>query len=84
MDKALEEDIFRATRLIRDFRSKAIILGLNPKATRVAIKILALIDDHMAATRLSKEEDLEFIAHAQKIAAQAIQDDELERATREV
>lgn len=48
----LEEDLERAMLLVRSFRLHAVAQNLDPKAVRVAILFLKLVDDHFAAQKL--------------------------------
>jgi hypothetical protein len=71
-ERSFEEDLRRAMLLAREFRLHAVAQNLDPKAVRVAIIFLNLIDDHFAAKKLDAKTILELEEMAQKLSAEVI------------
>jgi hypothetical protein len=57
-----KDDVNTAFLLVRQFRLDGSELGLNPKAMRLAIKFLSLIDTHFANTTQEEEKLLDDVA----------------------
>jgi len=51
-----EKDLARALTLVRNLRAEAINLGLDPRATRIALIYANLVDYHFARQHLSLED----------------------------
>jgi len=63
-----EQHLTRALMLERDRRLQAIMLDLDPRATRVALKYALLVDDFLSKEHgLTTEEDKQLDEIAQKL-----------------
>jgi len=62
-----ERDLKQALLLIRDLRLKAFKLGIDPRATRIAIIYMNLSDYHWASKKLTKKELTELKVIAQEL-----------------
>lgn len=71
-ERSFEEDLKRAMLLVREFRLHAVVQKINPKAVRIAIKLLCHIDDHFASMHLSSKEDFDLEIYASKLAGEVI------------
>jgi hypothetical protein len=80
-ERAFEEDLLRAMCLVRDFRLHGVAQKINPKAMRIAIKVLCHIDDHFALKQLSSKEDFDLEIYASKLAGQLIKHEEGKKTT---
>lgn len=75
-ERSFEEDLLRAMLLVREFRLHAVVQKINPKAVRVAIKVLCHIDDHFALKQLSSKEEFDLEIYASKLAGEVIKKEE--------
>lgn len=75
-ERTFEEDLKRAMLLVRNFRLHAVTQRINPKAVRVAIKVLCHIDDHFALKQLSPKEEFDLEIYASKLAGEVIKKEE--------
>ena len=71
-ERTFKEDLVRAMLLVRQFRLHAVAQKINPKAVRVAIKVLCHIDDHFALKQLSSKEEFDLEIYASKLAGEVI------------
>lgn len=75
-ERTFKEDLVRAMLLVREFRLHAVVQRINPKAVRVAIKVLCHIDDHFALRHLSTKEEFDLEIYASKLAGGVIKQEE--------
>jgi hypothetical protein len=71
-ERSFKEDVVRAMLLVREFRLHAIAQRIDPRATRVAIKVLSHLDDHFALKKLSPKEEFDLEIYASKLAGEVI------------
>lgn len=63
-----EKQLKVALLLVREFRYKAVIQMLDPRAVRVALKYALLVDDYLSVEHgISKEEEKQLTILAQKL-----------------
>jgi len=62
-----ERDLKQALLLVRDLRLETLKLGIDPRATRIAIIYMNLTDYHWASKKLTKRELTELKLIAQEL-----------------
>jgi len=72
-----EKQLTAALRLMRDFRYRAIVQGIDARATRIALKCALLMDDYVCKEKgLTQEEDAKLTAIAQDLFNQLLQEEQ--------
>jgi len=75
-ERDFEADLKRALLLARNFRLHAVAQRLDPRAVRVAIKVMLKMDDHFALKKLTQTEELELEMYASRLAGEVIKQEE--------
>ena len=75
-ERSFEDELVRAMLLVREFRLHAVAQRINPKAVRIAIKVLSAIDDHFAHKQLSAKENFDIDIYARRLSRRVIEAEE--------
>jgi len=63
-----EHELVRALKLVRDLRLQAVIQDIDPRALRVALKYIMIVDDHLSKEHgLTERQDHELTGIAEKL-----------------